>query len=194
MQTTDRTSVAAVVLAAGRGTRFGATKQLAEHRGRPLVLHAVETARAAGCDPVLVVVGHDADRVRAVLPSDVTTVDNPDHASGQASSLRAGVAAASRTDATALVVLLADQPGVPPEVVRRVVDAHAAGHPVVRARWRDRPGHPVLFDRDVWPDLARTRGDVGARDLLAELDVTHVEVDAPSPPDVDVPEDLADRG
>ena len=186
----DARPVAAVVLAAGRATRFGTTKQLAEVAGRPLVRHAVDTARRAGLAPVVVVVGHDADAVRGVLPDDVEVVDNPAHAEGQSTSLRAGVAAVAATNAPALVVLLADQPGVDSDVVAQVVEAHRAGHPVVRARYRDRPGHPVLFDRTTWPALARVTGDHGARELLASLHVHEVPVDTPCPPDVDRPEDL----
>lgn len=182
--------VAAVVLAAGRASRYGATKQLVEVDGRPLVRHAVDTAVAAGCAPVLVVVGHDAERVRAVLPAGAQAVDNPAHAEGQASSLRAGVAAASRTQADALVVLLADQPGVQADVVRQVIAAYAQGHPVVRARYTDRSGHPVLFDRSVWAALGEVAGDVGAREVLGRLRVTEVEVATPCPPDVDRPDDL----
>lgn len=183
-------TVAAVVLAAGAARRFGATKQLAELDGRPLVLHAVDVARAAGCDPVVVVVGHDAERVRSVLPDDVLVVDNPAHAEGQAGSLRAGVAAATASTAGALVVLLADQPGIDPSVLRRVAARWAEGHAVVRARYADRPGHPVLFDRSVWPALAELHGDTGARDLLRELPVAEVAVEGPCPPDVDRPGDL----
>lgn len=192
MSEAPRPEVAALVLAAGRGTRFGATKQLAEVGGQPMVLHAVATARQAGLAPIVVVVGHDADRMREALPEDVVVVDNPRFTEGQASSLRAGVAATTRTSADALVVLLADQPGIDPEVVRRVVAAHAAGHLVVRARYDDRPGHPVLFDRSVWPALTEVSGDVGARDLLQRLAVQEVEVPGPCPPDVDVPGDLPD--
>lgn len=190
MTTPPAPAVAAVVLAAGASRRFGATKQLAEVDGRPLVLHAVDVAQTAGLDPVLVVVGHDAERVRRVLPTSVTVVDNPAHAQGQSASLRAGVAAATATDASALVVLLADQPGIDPAVVRRVVATHAAGHPVVRARYTDRPGHPVLFGRSVWAALTAATGDVGARDLLARLAVTEVDVPGPCPRDVDTPADL----
>lgn len=186
----SRPAVAALVLAAGRAARFGATKQLAEVAGRPLVLHVVDTARRAGLDPVLVVVGHDAARVRAVLPADVDAVDNPAFADGQASSLRAGVAAATRTDAGALVVLLADQPGVTVEAVQAVVAAHETGRLVARASYDDRPGHPVLFDRSVWPALAEVTGDAGARQLLDRLSVAEVDVPGPCPPDVDHPEDL----
>lgn len=183
--------VAAVVLAAGRASRYGATKQLAELDGRPLVRHAVDVARDAGLAPVVVVVGHDAAAVRAVLPEDVEVVDNPDFAHGQASSLRAGVAAVTASGADALVVLLADQPGITAEAVRAVVAAHADGAPVARAAYDDRPGHPVLFDRSVWSALAHLTGDVGARDLLRELAVTDVPVPGRCPADVDRPEDLS---
>lgn len=185
-----RPAVAGLVLAAGRADRFGATKQLVELDGRPLVRHAVDAARDAGLDPVLVVVGHDAARVRQALPDGVEAVDNPAFAEGQATSLQAGVAAATRTDAGALVVLLADQPGVSPDAVRAVVAAHGAGHLVARASYDDRPGHPVLFDRSVWPALAELTGDVGARELLDRLAVTEVDVPGPCPPDVDRPDDL----
>lgn len=183
--------VAGVVLAAGEGRRFGDTKQVALLDGRPLVSHVVRIARAAGLDPVFVVVGHDATRVREALDDDVVVVDNPDHATGQASSLRAGVAAAEPSSAAALVVLLADQPGIDPGVVRAVAGAHAVGHEVVRARDTDRAGHPVLFGRSTWPRLAEVTGDVGARDLLDELGVAEVLVDTACPRDVDRPEDLA---
>ncbi len=186
----SRPSVAGVVLAAGRSARFGATKQVVELDGRPLVRHAVDTAQQAGLDPVLVVVGYDAARVRQVLPAGVEAVDNPAFADGQASSLRAGVAAATRTDAGALVVLLADQPGVTVDAVRAVVRAHADGHLVVRASYEDRPGHPVLFDRTVWPALSEVTGDTGARELLATLAVTEVDVPGRCPPDIDRPDDL----
>lgn len=190
MHDPNGTTVAGVVLAAGRGTRYGATKQLVEVGGRPLVHHVATTARRAGLAPVLVVVGHEADRVRQALPDDVQVVDNPAFAQGQASSLRAGVAAATRTDAAALVVLLADQPGVTAGAIRTVMASHAAGHLVVRAHYEDRPGHPVLFDRSVWPALSEVTGDVGARELLDALAVTDVAVPGPRPPDVDRPEDL----
>lgn len=183
--------VAGVVLAAGRGRRFGGTKQLAEVDGQPLVRHAVDTALAAGLSPVLVVVGHDADRVRAVLPAGVVVVPNPDHDQGQASSLRAAVRAAGDHDVEALVVLLGDEPGVTAASVQAVVDAHVDGARVARAAYDDGPGHPVLFARDVWPDLTGIVGDAGARQVMDDLPVQPVRVDGPRPLDIDHPDDLA---
>lgn len=188
---TDRAGVAAVVLAAGSGSRFGATKQLAEIAGRPLVAHAVETARAADVDEVVVVVGHDADRVTAALPSEPTirAVTNQRHAEGQSTSLRCGLDALS-DNARAAVVLLADQPGIAVAAVRAVVAAWSAGATVARARYVDGPGHPVVFDRTTWPRLREMTGDQGARDLLGDLPVMDVPVAGAAPPDVDRPDDL----
>jgi len=177
------------VLAAGAGARFGATKQLAPLDGRPLVAHVVATACAAGLDPVHVVVGHDAERVAAAVPGAVV-VDNAAAADGQATSLAAAVTAATGTDATVLVVLLADEPGVTTTAIAAVVAAQAGGATVARAVYDDRPGHPVAFDRSVWAQLLEVTGDRGAQQLFDRLPVTPVRVAGPAPTDIDTPADL----
>lgn len=182
---------AAVVLAAGLGRRFGATKQLAEVDGRPLVTHAIATALDAAVDEVVVVLGHDAERVRRILPEDprVRSVVNPDPAEGLSASLRCGVAALG-PDVDRLVVLLADQPGIDPVDVRRVLQA-VEGHEAARTRYRDGAGHPVAFARSVFGRLQGLEGDAGARELLEDLATSEVEADRDRPPDVDTPGDLA---
>ena len=67
----------------------------------------------------------------------------------------------------------------------------AAGAGIARARYEDRAGHPVVFDRSTWAELATIKGDIGARVLLRTLDVTDVPVPGRCPPDVDRPQDLA---
>jgi molybdenum cofactor cytidylyltransferase len=185
----------AVVLAAGHAHRFGATKQLAPVEGRPLVAHVVATATRAGVDETVVVVGHDHRAVASAAATGgrVTVAMNPDHATGQASSLRVGIQHADRGDAEVAVVLLADQPGIRPEVVRAVVTAVAGGAEAARAAYDDGPGHPVAFARRVWPRLVEVTGDQGARQLLAELHVEEVRAAGPVPRDIDTPGDLADR-
>jgi CTP:molybdopterin cytidylyltransferase MocA len=181
-----------VVLAAGRATRFGSVKQLAAVGGLPLVAHAVRAAHDAGLTDVLVVVGHEASAVAAAarLGGAAEAVVNPDHAAGQSTSLRAGLDAAAATDAEVAVVLLADQPGIDATVIRRVAGAVAGSVEAARARYDDGWGHPVALARRSWPRLAEVRGDRGARDLLAELDLVEVAVDGPTPADVDAPGDL----
>jgi molybdenum cofactor cytidylyltransferase len=185
-----------VVLAAGRGSRFGATKQLAVVEGLPLVAHAVRAAHAAGIGRVLVVVGHDGEAVMAGARrgGEVVEVVNPDHAAGQSTSLRAGLEAATAEGAEVAVVLLADQPGVDPSVVRAVAGAVTGPVEAARARYEDGPGHPVALAHGVWRRAAAVTGDRGARDLLAELALVEVEVPGRVPVDVDAPEDLPDGG
>jgi molybdenum cofactor cytidylyltransferase len=190
-----RDTVVALVLAAGRGERFGGgTKQLATVAGRPLVAHAIATARAAGVDRVVVVVGHDADAVAAAVrieDPDAQIVTNPDHARGQSTSLVAGIRAVARDEwVRVAVVLLADQPGVGAEPVRAVAAAVRGGAQAARASYADAPGHPIAFSRELFERLAVVEGDAGARHLLDELDLAHVLVAGTVPLDVDTEQDL----
>ncbi len=181
------------MLAAGAGSRFGGTKQLATVRGKPLVQHPIDAA-AGEVDEVVVVLGHDADAVEAALalPPHARVVRNPRYAEGQASSLAEGLAACS-SDSAAAVVLLADQPGIRAEHVRALVRAYREDPrpAAVRLRFRDGPG-PALLARRIWPELGELRGDVGARAWLEAHPeaVAWIEIDEPAPPDVDRPEDL----
>ncbi|MDX1658663.1 MAG: nucleotidyltransferase family protein [Nitriliruptorales bacterium] len=188
--------MAGLVLAAGAGQRFGdATKQLALLDGKPLVRHVVDAALAAGLDQVVVVVGHDAGSVAAALPDlpGVEVVRNEQYRAGQAASVRAGIGALA-ADVEAVVVLLADQPGVSPSAVRRVRAAVEDGAEVARARYDDGPAHPVGLAREVFARLLALSGDRGARAIFDEVDVIEVDVDGSRPPDVDTPADLARLG
>ncbi|GGK75678.1 4-diphosphocytidyl-2C-methyl-D-erythritol synthase [Mangrovihabitans endophyticus] len=168
-------------------------KALAPYRGRPLVRHAAQVAHAGGCARTVVVVGAEAARVRAAAP-ELTFVDNPDWATGVASSLRAGLAALAGTSAGAALMLLVDMPGVTPEAVRRVA-AHAGPGALAMGGYGPRRGHPVLLGRDHWAAVAASAsGDHGARDYLrrhaGELTVVDV-ADVADDFDVDTPEALA---
>ena len=172
---------------------MGRTKQLLPIGGRPMLQHVVDTAAGAGLDEIVVVLGHDADAVRASveLPAEARVVVNPEFATGQASSLRAGLAAAS-PDSEAAVVLLGDQPGVAVPAVRAVVEAFLrTGARVVRARYGGTGGHPVLLARKTWGELGTLEGDVGARELIARHPewVTDADVGGDPPPDVDTDAD-----
>jgi molybdenum cofactor cytidylyltransferase len=184
--------VVAVVLAAGTSSRMGRPKQLLPLGGRPLVCHAVEAALEAGL-PVVVVVGHREEEVRAALGerARVRVVRNAGYRSGQASSLRAGLGALG-PEVRAALVLLADQPDVSAEAIRAVLHAYrGSGAAAVRARYSGTPGHPVLLDRRIWPEVQRVTGDRGARDLLAAHPewVLAVDLPGPAPRDIDRWED-----
>jgi molybdenum cofactor cytidylyltransferase len=185
--------ISAVVLAAGTSSRFGRTKQLVELHGKALVQHAVDAAVDGGVDEVVVVLGHDAERVREALslPANGQTVVNPAFEQGQATSLAVGLGALD-PESEGAVVLMADQPGITGAHVRALRDAFASDEaPIVRLRFRDGPG-PALLSREVWDRARALAGDAGARQLIAahpEL-VLEVFVDEDQPADVDRPEDL----
>jgi nicotine blue oxidoreductase len=179
--------IAGLVLAAGAGRRYGMPKALVSYGDGHLVDHTAGVLRASGCDPVVVVVGAESARVRAVAP-ELTYVDNPDWDSGMASSLRAGLAALAASPADAAVVLLVDMPGVTPAAVRRIA-AHAAPDALATGGYGGRRGHPVLLGRDHWAGVAESAtGDRGARDYLRAHPVRVVEVgDVADDADWDVP-------
>ncbi|MGV9882131.1 nucleotidyltransferase family protein [Streptomyces sp. NPDC003006] len=193
---TTETEIAGLLLAAGGGRRLGGRpKALLEHRGRPLVEHAVRVLRDAGCARVHVVLGasSDAVRARASLPGCVL-VDNPDWAQGMGSSLRAGLASLQDTDATAALVSLVDQPGIGAAATARVRAAYRSPSTLAAAAYEGQRGHPVLFGRDHWAGIGTTAvGDRGARDYLrAHADaVTLIECGGVADAyDIDTAEDL----
>ncbi|MFB6779108.1 NTP transferase domain-containing protein [Streptomyces sp. NPDC056352] len=188
--------VAGLLLAAGGGRRLGGRpKALLEHRGRPLVEHAVRILREGGCDPVHVVLGAAADevRARADLSGCAVTV-NPHWTEGMGSSLRAGLGALSGTKADAALVLLVDQPGIGAQAVARVRSAYRSRVTLAAASYDGERGHPVLFGADRWTDIAAGAvGDQGARAYLrAYRDaITLVECsDVAEAYDIDTAEDL----
>ncbi len=185
--------ISALVLAAGEGTRFGGTKQVELVRGKPLVQHPVDAATAAGVDEIVVVLGHDALRVRDALelPPGSRYVINERYAEGQSTSLAAGLRALDPSS-EAVVILLADQPGIQARHVSALVAAFRDGAPdILRLRFRDGPG-PALLARSVLDEAAGLEGDIGARALFDAHPerVRWVALDEDAPVDVDRQADL----
>ena len=187
-------AVAGIVLAAGRASRMGADKRLAEIGGVPMVVMAVMAAREAGLDPVVVVTGPEP---LGVLPAGLTVVANPNPERGMASSLALGVAALP-ADTAAAVVLLGDMPRVRAVHVAALVAAFAPehGHEIVVPVNGGRRGNPVLLGRRFFAGMQGLSGDKGARGLLLRHAgaVTEVVMDEAVLIDVDTPEDLAALG
>jgi CTP:molybdopterin cytidylyltransferase MocA len=180
-------STAAIVLAAGRGERFGGEvpKLLAPFRGRPLAAWAID---AADCLDALIVVTGAAD-LSTVVPPNALVVPNRRWAEGQATSLAAGVEAAAADGHDAVVVGLADQPLIPREAWRAV--AAETRTPITVATYDGARRNPVRLAAEVWPLLPR-EGDEGARSLLRKRPDLVTEVACPgNPADVDTQEDLA---
>lgn len=189
---------AAVILAAGRSARMGQgiNKLMEEVGGVPVIRRVVEAALASTARPVIVVTGHEAARIAAALDGlDVTFAHNPDHASGMASSLRAGIFAVPETAAGALVVL-GDMPLLSSDVIDRLIATHAPdeGRLICVPVEGGLRGHPVLWSRRYFADLGALEGDVGARHILAANQDVVAEVTisgAGAFLDVDTPQLLA---
>jgi len=189
--------IAAVVLAAGRSTRMGAiNKLIAEIGGKPLVRIAVEQALASRARPVIVVTGHERERVEAALNGlPVRLVHNPDYADGLGTSLKAGIAAVPE-DADAAIVCLGDMPQVDSALIDKLIAAFdpERGALVVVPSIDGRRGNPVVWSRRFFHDLMSINGDIGARHLIASYAEAVAEVPVAGEAaltDVDTPESLS---
>ena len=178
------------MLAAGSGERFGGGKQLADLDGRPLLEHVLAAMAAAPLERVVVVLGAQADEIRAGVDlHGARAVICPDWREGQAASLRAGIAALD--GAGPAVVVLGDQPRISARAIERVLGARSPDAAAVRATYAGTPGHPVVLERALFDAIARLRGDEGARTLLGGVAVRDVACDGLGrPDDVDTPEQL----
>jgi xanthine dehydrogenase accessory factor len=189
-----------VILAAGASKRMGRPKQLLPLEGKALLQHAIDAAVTSKLDEVIVVLGANAAEIRAAitLPDDgrVRVVVNHRHAKGLSESVRTGISAAA-PHATALVMLLGDQPRVGSELIDRMLAVHveagkSATRPVFGGAGDSRtPGHPVVLARSLWPALRDLRGDDGARVVLAKCPelVQEVRILSAPPADIDTPDD-----
>jgi CTP:molybdopterin cytidylyltransferase MocA len=190
-------TVAAVILAAGAGSRFGGQKLLASLRGRAVLRHVVDAARDAGLAPIVVVVPPDGSLDRIDLGT-VRRAVNPNPAEGLSSSVRLGLAAVrARTDegeVDAAVILLGDQPAVRPDVIHRLLDElEAADPPLLVAPRYDHDGapNPVVARRDAWRLADELVGDRGFGPFLRRRPDLVRRVDVPGTnPDIDTREDL----
>jgi molybdenum cofactor cytidylyltransferase len=189
-------NVAALVLAAGRSTRMGGPNKLLEEvGGKPLVRIAAEQALASRARPVIVVTGHQRERVEAVLAGlPVELVHNPAFADGLGTSLRAGIAALP-AQSDGVIVCLGDMPQVDAAIIDRLVDALSPdkGALIAIPTIDGQRGNPVVWSRRFFPELMTVEGDVGARYLIGRYSEAVVEVPLTGTAaitDVDTPEAL----
>ena len=174
--TQERPRVAAIVLAAGSSRRMGTNKLLLPLEGEPLVRRSVRRCLAADFDRVVVVLGHEAPRVRTALDGlSCEIVENADHAHGVGTSIRAGVV--SVADAVdAVVMVLADMPYVTTDMLRTVTSWYRATRPpVVVSEYGGVQAPPTLYDRALFTRLLAIADDSGGKAVaqqLADLRVT----------------------
>ena len=185
--------IAAVILAAGAARRFGAPKQLLALGSTTLLGQVLDNVRDSRADRAIVVLGRSADEIEARVDlSDVQVVHNPDFEKGCGGSIQTGVMVAS--DADAVLMVLADQPGVTSEVIDDAIAAFERESPWAQmTAYLDGVGHPFVFGRSAYPELRALKGDKAIWKLF-ERDRTRVRLwpcERKVPPDVDRPEDYA---
>jgi molybdenum cofactor cytidylyltransferase len=161
--------IAAIILAAGMAARMGENKLLIEIDGQPLVARVADAVLGAGLASVVVVTGHESDRVRVALEGrSVTYAHNPDFAAGMAGSLKVGLAVLP-ANALGVLVCLGDMPDVSSAHISRIIAAFPAdGRAICVPTRQDRRGNPVLLGRPFFAEMQALTGEVGARGLIAK--------------------------
>ncbi len=185
-------AVAGIVLAAGSSIRMGQNKLFFTLDGETLLRRVVRRALGAGLDPVVVVVGHEADRARAELSGlPCTAVENADYALGINRSLRTGISHVPET-ARAAVVMLADMPFVTSHMLGELVGRYRESTaPLVISAYGDVNAPPMLYDRALFPELRQMTGEGCGRQVVRRHRHEAVAVSWPEArlQDIDVPED-----
>lgn len=189
----DAMRIAAIVLAAGQSRRMGAANKLLEEvNGKPMMLHAVDAALGSRADPVIVVTGHEPERIEETVKERVVSiVHNPDYAGGLSTSLRAALSILD-DDVEGIVVCLGDMPAVTTNHINSLIEAFdpEAGRSIIVPTVGGKRGNPVLWHRRFFDQMAGISGDVGARHLIGENEDSLVEVpmdDAAVLEDLDTP-------
>jgi molybdenum cofactor cytidylyltransferase len=184
-------AVAGIVLAAGASTRLGRNKLFVELEGESLLRRAVRRVSSAGLDPVVVVLGHEADRARDELAGlSVVPVLNADYMQGVNSSVRAGIEAVS--EAAAAVVVLADMPFVTTAMIAALVERYRASTaPLVISDYGGVNAPPMLYDRSLFDELVSMQGEGCGKQVVKRHRDEALAVSWPADAltDLDVPED-----
>jgi molybdenum cofactor cytidylyltransferase len=188
--------IAAVVLAAGLSSRMGHNKLLSEIGGETLLVHVLRGVLASSARPVIVVTGHERERVEGALAElPVTLVHNPRFAGGLSTSIVAGISNVP-DDCDGAIILLGDMPAIETGLIDRQIAAFAPdeGRAICVATHHGRRGNPVLWSRQFFPEILALTGDIGAKALIAAHDefVCEIDVDDDGPLlDIDTPDMLA---
>jgi molybdenum cofactor cytidylyltransferase len=162
----------AIVPAAGMSTRLGRNKLLLPFKGQPLIAHAVDTLMASKVDEIIVVLGHEADQVRAAIGNrGVKFVENPDYRLGLSTSVRAGFAAVP-VQRTGIMIYLADQPlldaGEVDFLIGALAEAGKANKSIVVPLFRGQRGNPVILKATYKASLVAITGGTGCRRLIKQ--------------------------
>lgn len=189
--------IAGLILAAGASKRMGRPKQLLPAGDVSLLDRIIGEAIRSQLDPVVLVLGHRSDEIKATLVTDLDhpklhTIINRDYGDGISTSLLTGLKEVEET-CEHIMVLLADMPYITTELIDLLVRKYLrSGLPLGAVEVEGRRSHPVVIARSLFPALHEMRGDTGARKLFQD---NPDQVCLVAPPgeyrdiDVDTPED-----
>lgn len=186
--------IAAIILAAGSSSRMERQqhKLLLPLGDRPVVAHVLEAALASQAQPIVVVLGHQAEQVRAALTTlsaankTLLFIENPNYKQGMSTSLHAGLQALTQLDseisADGALILLGDQPLITAHVINTLITAkETTTKQIVAARYNGKRGNPVIFGSELFAELMTVTGDEGGRSIIEQHreDVASIEVGDP---------------
>lgn len=181
-------SVAGLILAAGESRRMGFPKALLRYREETF-LDRLAGLFAARCSPVIVVLGAEAERIRAGGHPAATFVVNPNWARGQTTSMQCGLRAVP-PEADGVLFTLVDHPAIAPATIDALLDGPRAA--LLRVpRYHGRRGHPIWFSRDIVPEFLALPETGAARDVVRSHSAQTEFLDVDDPgilADIDDPE------
>ena len=162
--------IGAVILAAGKSERMGKPKILMPVEDKPMFLHSVEMAIQSNLSPIYVVGGEHINRIQnATCGYPVLTIDNKDYKEGMSTSLKLGIAAI-KNQCDAVMVFLADQPFIAKIVIETMTKYYESNHrngvKILRAKYKNIPGHPILFDSSLFDEFDTIQGDIGGKSII----------------------------
>ena len=194
-ESVSETNCAAIVLAAGASTRLGQPKQLLRIEDESLLHRTVRLAEEAGCAPIFVVLGFEAERMRRELNGlNARVVINSNWQSGMGSSLHFGVEALVKEVPLPqqVLLLLSDQPKLSKHTLLNLMRKSAeTGSLIVASSYAEKLGVPALFREKLYPDLLKSDGDKGARELIQRYQAQTASIDFPEGVfDIDTVQDL----
>ncbi|NEP09914.1 MAG: nucleotidyltransferase family protein [Symploca sp. SIO2C1] len=186
--------IAIIILAAGASTRMGSPKQLLSYQGCSLLSHTIETTIASVCQPIVVVLGANAQQIHSeVSQYSIKIVENPDWHLGMGSSIRSGILSLSNCyeNIEAAVITVCDQPFLSTEIINNLVAAYySTGKPIVACQYADTLGVPVLFSQSFFSELTTLDETVGAKKLINKYDKEVFSIPFPlGIIDIDTPRD-----
>ena len=197
VRVSSRSRIGAIVLAAGQSRRAGTiNKLLVEIKNIPMITQVLQAIQAVEIDPVIVVLGHQPDRIRtAIADYDVTLVENSKYVEGMSTSLTCGLSALP-DEVDGVVVCLGDMPDVTSAHIERLIEGFAPneGFDICVPTFNGKRGNPVLWARRYFDEMAHTEGDMGARHLISKYADAVFEVVMPDGGvllDLDTPEAIA---